>query len=141
MSKERLLKRIRKWSVQDGRSYTHLDFSTYMSSLFADLSQVYNTRKGTVLLDDQFGIEDFTSLMSSMSPPEIEKLSQSFMSLTQRYETRLKNVFIKYEFREQDMGIIRFGATAKVEYQESVTNIKFHIMLLGNGSVAIELSE
>ncbi|BCE02871.1 type VI secretion system baseplate subunit TssE [Marinicellulosiphila megalodicopiae] len=141
MPKERLLKRIRKWSLHDGRTLSNVDFATYMSSLFADLSQVYNTRKGTVLLDNQFGIDDFTSLMSSMSPPEIEKLSQSFMQLTAQYETRLKNAVIKYEFREQDMGVIRFVATGKVLFQDSLTNVKFYILLVGDGSVAIELSE
>jgi len=141
MSKERLLKRIRKWSINEGRASSNIDYSAYVGSLFADLSQIYNTKKGTVLLDNQFGIDDFTSLMSSMSPPEIEKLSQSFMELTSKYENRLKNVFIKYEFREQDMGVIRYLATAKVMYMESSTPVRFYILLLGDGSVAIELSE
>jgi type VI secretion system lysozyme-like protein len=141
MIKERLLKRIRGWSANPDLGFGDPDLGTYTQSIINDLSNIYNTRQGTVLLDNKFGIPDFTSLMSNMSLPEIEKLTRSFIDVTQTYEPRLKNLSVRYEQREEDRGLIRFVVNSKVKVQDGLSSLDFNILLQGDGSVVVQIPE
>jgi len=139
MAKERLLKRIRNWSLAGDTNLGDPEFGSYVESLLDDLSKIYNTRHGTVMLDPKFGIPDFTSLMNNMSPPEVAKLTQSFTSVTNQYEQRLKSLDIRHEVREEDRGLIRFVVKSKLEFRKQLAPFTFDILLQGDGSIALEL--
>lgn len=141
MPKERLLKRIRNWEKSDGALIAELDLSAYIQSLMDDLSKIYNTRQGTVMLDAKFGIPDFTSLMSTMAPPEIENLTRSFILVTNEYEPRLKNLNVTYTPKEEDRGLIRFSIKTKVNFRGFLTPLKFDVLLQGDGSVVLQIQE
>ena len=141
MAKERLLKRIRLWSQDNDDDTSDTDLVGYTQSLLDDIGKIYNTRKGTVMLDSEFGVPDFTSLMTSMLPPEIEKLTRDFITVTNQYEPRLKSVNIQYKPREDDMGLIRFSVNGKVDYRESLAPVSFDILLQGDGSVILQVQE
>lgn len=139
MAKERLLKRIRSWSLAADTNLGDPEFAAYAESLMDDLSKIYNTRHGTVMLDEKFGIPDFTSLMNNMSPPEVAKLALAFMTVTNQYEQRLKSLDIRHEVRDEDRGLIRFVVKSKLEFHKQLTPFAFDILLQGDGSVALEL--
>ena len=141
MSQERLLKRIRRWSEDEEEGFSQPDLAVHISSLLDDLSKLYNTRQGTVVLDPEFGIPDFTSLMSNMSPPEVEKLTRAFILFTNKYEPRLKSLSIRFQQNEEDRGLIRFGVSSKIMYAENLTPLVFDILLQGDGSVALQIAE
>ena len=140
MTNIRLLQRFRQWEKNTNDRIELIDFDVLVDSILHDLSQLFNTQKGSVLMDAQLGIEDFTSLLSSMSQPELENLCQCFKQLCQNYEPRLRNCLIEYEFRESDMGVIRFICLASVEHQEQNKPIKFYILLQGDGSVSMQIN-
>jgi type VI secretion system lysozyme-like protein len=141
MTNIRLLQRFRQWEKQNTHSIEVIEFDVLVDSILQDINQLFNTRKGSVLMDAQLGCEDFTSLLSSMAQPELEQLCLSFKLLCQSYEKRLQNCLIEYEFRESDMGVIRFICLASIEHQEQNKPIKFFILLQGDGSVSIEINQ
>ena len=140
MSNTRLLKRIKQWEQKTNESIDSIDSDLLIDTILQDLSDLFNTRKGSVLMDANYGIEDFTSLMSTMAPPEIEQLCQSFNYACNHYEQRLQQTVVEYEFRESDMGMIRFVCLAKLNFSEQSKTVKFYILLQGNGSVGIEIA-
>ena len=141
MAKERLLKRIRNWSVNESAAYFVHDLDGFTQSVMDDLSKLYNTRRGTVIIDPKFGVPDYTSMMSNMNPTEIEKLMRAFILVTNQYEKRLKNLSIRQEFREEDKGLIRFKANCKINFNEQLYALIFDILLQGDGSVALQIQD
>ena len=137
MIAERLLKRIRQWE-DDVDASADLDIETYVASVLEDLGKIYNTRQGTVVIDATFGLPDFTSLMNTMSPPEIDGLSDNIEDVTMQYDKRIKNVISRYQKREDDMGIVRFSITAKLQFKDQLIPLAFDTLLQGDGSVLIQ---
>jgi type VI secretion system protein len=138
MPNERLLKRIQSWSVSTEAAY-RADINGLIESILDDLSKMYNTRQGTVLLDVSYGLPDFTSLMNTMAPPEIENLSRAFLLTTTKYETRLKNLTVRFNKKDDDFGIMRFAVSCKIPYKDEVYPLKFDALLLGDGSVSLQV--
>ncbi len=136
MSTERLLKRIRTWSENEDAS-SEVDLEAFINSVLADLEKVYNTRQGTVVTDEKFGLPDFTSLMNTMSPPEIEDLGDNIEDATMNYDQRIKNAISRYQKREDDMGVVRFSITAKLQFRDQLIPLSYDALLQGDGSVSI----
>lgn len=138
MPHERLLKRIKLWSVSAEAAYRS-DINDLIESILDDLSKMYNTRQGTVLLDENYGLPDFTSLMNTMAPPEIAKLSRAFLLTTTKYETRLKNLTVRFNKQDDDFGIMRFSVSCKIPHKDEIYPLKFDALLLGDGSVSLQV--
>ncbi len=137
---ERILKRIRKWSeVEEDEEPEELDLDGMTKSLFDDLKKMYNTRHGTVLLDGDYGLPDYTSFMNTMSPVEIEKLTRAFIMTTSKYETRLKNVTVRYNKEAAGSGIMNFIIVGKLAFKDEIYPLTFNALLYGDGSVTLKL--
>ncbi len=137
MSTDRFLKKIRRWAQEDQfRSEIEIDDLT--ASVIDDLEKMYNTRQGTVMLDTEFGLPDFTSMMNSLSPSDIENLTRAFIMTTNRYESRLKNVTVRFNKKEGDLGVMRFSVSCKIAHAEQLYPMKFDALLQGDGSVTLQ---
>ena len=139
MATERLLKRVRRWSDSYLEEGPEVDVDAMIKSVLDDLSKIYNTRQGTVLLDSNFGLPDFTSLMNTMSPPEIEKLTRAFLLTTTKYEPRLKNLTIRFNKQDGDLGLMRFSVSSKLSFKDQVYPLNFDALLQGDGSVLLQI--
>lgn len=138
MSAERLLKRIRYWGRGDVESVSRIDASEYKKSVLEDIKDLYNTQKGTVLISNEMGVPDFTSMLNRLGPNEIETITQSLREVTEKYEPRMKNVTVRHHPREEEYGVMRFLVNAGMSFKENDIAIEYAAIVQGNGSVEIE---
>jgi len=136
MSNERLLKRIKQWSM---RQVPAADHNIYVESVLADLSMLYNTQHGTTLIDEHYGLPDFTNIFNNLTPPDIDKMQRAIMDTTHRFEPRLKSITVQYEDRKNEFGLLRFTLSAQLMYLDGFSPLSYSVLLNGDGSVAIEV--
>ncbi|MBL1275605.1 MAG: type VI secretion system baseplate subunit TssE [Ectothiorhodospiraceae bacterium] len=136
MSNERLLKRVKQWSM---RQVPASDHGVYVESVLADLSMLYNTQHGTALIDNTYGLPDFTNIFNNLTPPDIDMMQRAIMDTTNRFETRLKSVTVNYEDRKNEFGLLRFSVTSQLMFLDGLFPLNYSVLLNGDGSVAIEV--
>lgn len=138
MSRERLLKRIRHWGRGQGERVSRLEAGEYRQSVLADLSALYNTQKGTVLVADDMGVPDFASMLNRFGPKEAEMITQSLREVTEKYEPRMRNVRVNFLPRDDEYDVLRFSVAGNLEFREQDLPIEFNALIQGNGTVTIE---
>ncbi len=136
MSNERLLKRIKQWNM---RQVPAADHNVYIESVLADLSMLYNTQHGTALIDNTYGLPDFTNIFNNLTPPDIDMMQRAIMDTTNRFEPRLKSVIVNHEDRKNEFGLLRFTVSAQLMYLDGLSPLNYSVLLNGDGSVAIEV--
>lgn len=138
MSAERLLKRIRHWGRGDVESVSRIDASEYKKSVLEDIKDLYNTQKGTVLISDEMGVPDFTSMLNRLGPQELDTITQSLREVTEKYEPRMKNITVRHMPRDDEYGVMRFTVNAGLSFRDQDISIEYEALVQGNGSVDIE---
>lgn len=139
MSRERLLKRIRQWDRGLQDPVTRGDLAEFKQSVLNDIAKLYNTQRGTVLVNDALGLPDFTHLLSQFGSEEIMLMSQHFQEVTAQFEPRLKGTQVQYTPREEELGLLRFLITAQLSFRRQNTAITFYALLQGDGRITIEM--
>ncbi len=139
MTNERLLKKLRHWSVNRLHQPKMLDVEEFKRSVLADISHLYNTQKGTVLIDEQLGVPDFSGMMSNFGAQEILLIEKAFKNVTDKYEPRVRGTTVKFMPRDDDHGILRFHISGVLILEKHTQSIEFNALINGNGSVSIEL--
>lgn len=139
MSKERLLKRIRYWGRGQGERVSRLEAGEFRMSVLADLSLLYNTQKGTVLISDDLGVPDFASLLNRFGPQEADLITRSLREVTEKYEPRMKNVRVSFLPREDEYDSLRFAVAGSLEFRGQELPIEFSALVQGNGTVTIDM--
>ena len=92
--KERLLKRINQWASSTTSEIREPDINEMMSSIQDDLEKIFNTRRGTVLIDDEYGMPDFSYLMSGYVSPDTDQVKRAMMEVVRTEEsTNLSSSF------------------------------------------------
>lgn len=90
MKEKRLLERI--GALQVGSERSHLtQAEVLLDSLMAHLSRILNTRQGSVPIDPDFGVPDFTNLAGSFATGETAQIIEHMTRMVARYEPRLKS--------------------------------------------------
>lgn len=138
MSKERLLKRIRYWGRGQGDRVSRLEAGEYRQSVLADISSLYNTQQGTVLIADDMGVPDFASLLNRFGPKEVDVITQSLREVTEKYEPRMRNVRVSFLPRDDEHEVLRFSVSGSLEFQGQDIPIEFSALIQGNGTVSID---
>lgn len=136
MSNERLLKRIKQWNL---RQVPGADPNEYIESVLADLSMLYNTQHGTVLIDEHYGLPDFTNIFNNLTPPDIDMMQRAVKQTTSRFEPRLKSVVVQFEDRKNEFALLRFSVSSQLIYLDGLIPLNYSVLLNGDGSVAIEI--
>lgn len=138
MSSERLLKRIRYWGKGQGDRVSRLDAGEYKMSVFADISRLYNTQQGTVLISQDLGVPDFTNLLNRFGPQEVAIMERAFREVLEKYEPRVRNVIVRFLPRDNEYGVLRFVVSASLAFRNQSLPLEFGALVQGNGSVTIE---
>jgi len=141
MSQERLLKRVQKWSHGDDGVISATDVNAYTKSVLDDMGKLLNTQRGTVLIDENYGMPDFTNSFNNLAPPELERMEKSFREQAQKFEPRFKGVTVNYQARENDHGLLRFTVAGQLSFREQSIPLAFDAILQGDGSIAIQVQE
>jgi type VI secretion system lysozyme-like protein len=139
MSNERLLKKIRRWSGSTREQPNTIDVEEYKRSVLSDITLLYNTQKGTVLMDEHLGVPDFTVMMNRFGDQEVTQIEKAFREVTDKYEPRIRNTAVRFAPRNDDHGMLRFTVSAVLSFKNQVLPFEFYALINGNGSVALEV--
>ncbi len=137
--KQRLLKRIKAWEEAGAISASEIDVNERMESLRDDLEKLFNTRRGTVLVDDEYGLPDFTHLMNGYAAPDVDELQRSLLQQVRQYEARLSSVSLNYEEQGKMKMSLRFLLSAMFRHKNQESNLAATVQFNDNGSVSVSL--
>ena len=136
--KERLLKRVSAWEgLSEGNSY-ELDINTLIESIKDDLEKLYNTKRGTVLIDDDFGLPDFSYMLNGYSAPDVGTILKQLHLQTKKYEPRLQAIHVNYVDQKKFPGKLQFQITAEIKTKEQIVPFSVNVLLSDDGSVSLD---
>ena len=137
--KPRLLKRIRSWEEAGVVSAADVDVVEIMESMRDDLEKLLNTRRGSVLIDQDYGLPDFTHLRNSYQAPDIGEIEQYLVVLIRKYEPRLASVTLESQQPGRSASDVSFVVNAILNHKKQDLNFVATIKLNEDGSVGVSL--
>ena len=135
--KERLLKRFSQWEESNEASFDEADAGSLIESIRDDLEKLYNTKRGTVLIDENFGIPDFSYMLSGYTTPDVGAILQQLHMQTKQYEPRLSALNVTYVEQKKFPGKLQFQITAKLRVKENDMPFNVFALLSDDGSVSL----
>ncbi len=137
--KLRLLKRMKAWEEAEVVSASEADVDEVLESLRDDLEKLFNTRRGTVLADEEFGLPDFTHLMNGYAVPDVDAIQRDLLQQVRRYETRLASVELTSQQPDGRAASLGFGLSAMFEHKNQDINFSASVQIADNGSISVSL--
>lgn len=138
MQNTRLLERIRlmdkstHWEGEDS-------IDIVCDSIMMHLTQILNTRQGSTLIAQDFGIPDFSNLITtSFDAKEIERMERGLSKVISRYEKRLKNIRVTYKPNTEHAFALPFELQADLVGSTQKDPIHFHTVFHSQGRASIE---
>lgn len=95
MADERLLERIQNLESEPEARFER-DISRHLHSIINHLQRVLNTRQGSVLIADDYGIPDITNSPGEGLTEMTRRIESTIQSVILKYEPRMANVRIKF---------------------------------------------
>ena len=135
MAENRLLERLNRY---EKGSDTRSGYGSHqeVQSIVSHLRRLLNTRAGSALIGDDYGIPDLTSVVGSEYSQTITELRQKIQQVITKYEPRLRNVRIMIELDRDDVLSLRFKAEGYVVGGENLP-IVFETVISTDGKVDI----
>lgn len=124
MREERLLERIHNIEMNPDRREGN-NPARQIRSVMNHLQRILNTRQGSVLIAEDYGMPEFTDLPGAFSTGATHEVERILRNAIQKYEPRLSRLQVVFETQEDDLLSLRF----KIEAQ---------LTLEGGGSVVFE---
>jgi len=134
MAEERLLERI--YNLENPESQVGTGISRAISSVLNHLNLLLNTRKGSVLLDLEFGIPDLTNFPSESMETMGQKMATEIQHFISKYEPRLTRVKIIYETNPRQELSLHFRLEGFLKEKGNIP-ITFETWIDPNGQVKI----
>ena len=108
-----------------------------MESIRDDLEKIYNTKRGTVLIDEDFGLPDFSYMLNGYSAPDVGLILQQLLLQTKKYEPRLDALQVKYVEQNKFPGKLQFQISARIRITERELPFNVNAFLSADGSVSL----
>ena len=119
MSDERLLERIKHMETRPGeRIERNLPRKT--RSIMHYLQRLLNTRQGSVLIADDFGIPDITNTSGEGISEITERIEKNLRNAIQTYEPRLDRVKVTLLSGNDDVLTLRFKLEAVIRSENNL---------------------
>ena len=135
MVRARVLHRISQWEraelADDGEQAVLGD----VEEIRQHLEKIYNTRKGTVLIDDDFGLPDFSAMLNGYSAPDVNAIVQQLYFQARHYEPRLGSVQVKFVEQNRHPGQLQFHINGVLAEGEQKSAVSLSALLGDDGSV------
>ena len=135
MREERLLERLSIIEKNPERRESQ-DTGRLVDSILNYLQRLLNTRQGSALIAEDFGMPDFTRLtdaFGSASAPEIER---SFKQIIQKYEPRLMGVGVNFVPQSKDALSFSLKITARLVADENIP-VVFNTVIGADGKIGV----
>jgi type VI secretion system protein len=133
--KERLLKRFSRWEESTSTVVDEIDTNGLIESIKDDLEKLYNTKRGTVLIDTDFGIPDFSYMLNGYSAPDVGAILMQLHLQTKKYESRLQAIRVTYVEQKKFPGKLQFLISAELKIKDQAMPFNVNALLSDDGSV------
>lgn len=136
MREHRLLDRIREMAKNPSRRVTE-DATQMTRSVQAHLQRILNTRQGNVPIAGDYGIPDFTDLMSGF-PESRRAIERTIRDTIQKFEPRLQGVRVTFLEPGEDTLNVNFQITAQLVLPGHKDPVIFDSMLNAGGQITVK---
>ena len=134
MSERRFFERLRSLEDHPGQRGRQRP-DAVIDSIVRHLGDILNTRKGTVLLDPEFGLQDYTNFGSSFSEDTVDMLRTSIEDLVRRYEPRITELRIQPRPASPDELELAFDISGAVSLESGSVPLHVKTNIKCNGEV------
>ena len=130
--KERLLKRINQWATSTTSAIREPDINELMASIQDDLEKIFNTRRGTVLIDDEYGMPDF-----SYDAPDTGQIRSAMTEVVRKYEKRLHGIDVTDNTEKARQEGLGFIIRALLRHKDQQLPFSVNAQVRGDGSISL----
>lgn len=136
MARIRLLKRILHWN-ETGLSDYEIGADDYIQSIMQDLTAIFNTSKGSVMVDSDYGMVDYSNTVNNVSATEMERLAKDIKQVAMCFDKRIHSATITPIERSGDLSAMAFNARFDVAYRSQTLSFGCVISLFANARVEL----
>lgn len=136
MREHRLLERMRRLAKNPSRRITE-DPNEMIHSVQEHLQCLLNTRQGSALIADDYGIPDFTNMMSGLEASK-RSVEQIIRNTILTYEPRLQGVRVTLMDQGEDKLSLRFQISAQLITRDSHDAVMFESVLDAGGRFSVK---
>jgi type VI secretion system protein len=138
LKEKRLLERIISLQAEVGRSRL-TQAEVLIQSIREHLQRILNTRQGSVPIDADFGVPDFTNLAGSFATGETTQIIDSMTRMIARYEPRLKSPRIQVAEGAQEVLSLSFTLDGLVSIDDRDIPIHLATRVSSDGRVSLAM--
>jgi len=132
----RLLERVARWESGAARSNA-ARAGLLVESVITHLRCILNTRQGSVPLDSQFGVPDFTNLAGGLSSGSVRDIENAIRQVVMRYEPRLRSPRVSLRADAGDPMSLRFDLDGRVNVDGQDLPLQLSTVVGSNGKVSV----
>ncbi|ASR89743.1 MULTISPECIES: type VI secretion system baseplate subunit TssE [Alcaligenes] len=137
MRELRLLERIA--ALETGQIQTQATRAQVLVvSIREHLQRILNTRRGSVPLDPEFGVPDFTNLAGSFSSGSTREIIDSITRMIERYEPRLKAPKVQVSEQGSEVLSLSFSLEGLVQVDDHELPIRLATSISSSGRVSLQ---
>jgi len=135
MREERLLERLRAMENNPDRRETQ-NTNRLIHSILNHIQRILNTRQGSTLMAEDFGIPDFTDMSGVYKSEAVREIERSIKEVIKKYEPRLDKVSIGFLPEEDDILAMHLKISALI-YDANNLPVVFDTVINGDGKVSV----
>ena len=136
MAERRLLDRVRNWgkepSVNSGQSSSRM-----VASVTQHLHKLLNSKQGTTLMDEAYGLPDFIELTERF-PDSVREIEKFISNTIQKYEPRLSSVNVEYLIQDDQNISHIFQIRAKLKTGDDIKDVYLESSIGNGGKMLIK---
>ncbi|MEO7031583.1 MAG: type VI secretion system baseplate subunit TssE [Herbaspirillum sp.] len=136
MKERRLLERISDWET-GGERTNHIQVDILVRSVMAHLRRLLNTRQGSVQIDAQFGVPDFTNIAGGLTTGTTRDIEEEIRRMVSKYEPRLKSPKVILNRDVTDVLSIHFNLSGMLEVDNREIPLQLSTIVGANGKVNV----
>lgn len=137
MSSERFLEKLRR-TDENPSHRGEVDSPHVVESIMTHLQKLLNTRQGGTVIAEDYGVPDFTNLVSNYNIESVQELAGEIQKIIQKFEPRLANVIVTAEEKGLDMLELRFKIAGRLKVDDHhVYPVIFRTVVDPDGRVKI----
>ncbi|HLV29920.1 MAG TPA: type VI secretion system baseplate subunit TssE [Burkholderiaceae bacterium] len=136
MNERRLLERLTSLGAERDLGQT-TRAEILIASILEHLQRILNTRQGSVPIDPEFGVPDFTNLAGTFSTGTTEEIMQDMSRMIQRYEPRLRQPQISFASTQDEVLSLAFSISGTVSVDDREIPIRLTSHVSSNGKISL----
>lgn len=138
MNEQRLLERIRLMELDPDRRDV-ADPVQVVNSILDHLRMILNTRQGSAQIAPDFGVPDFTAMVSAVGIIDsVREIEASLTEVILKYEPRLDDIKLDFNPRDDSPLSLQFKLQAKLTLEDRDMPVVFETVLDPDGRITIK---